>query len=61
MKPTTAKIRWVGARQPQRPYLAQIISDDGKTVETLTEHETEVLALKAARAEIAKRLRKDPP
>lgn len=57
MKATTAKIRWVGARQPTRPYLAQIASDDGKSVETLSEHETEALALKAARAEITKRAR----
>lgn len=55
MKATTAKIRWVGARQPTRPYLAQIASDDGKSVETLSEHETEALALRAARAEIARR------
>lgn len=60
MKATTAKIRWVGSRQPTRPYLAQIASDDGKSVETLTEHETEALALTAARVEIARRKRNKP-
>lgn len=56
MKPLAACVRWVGPRQPRRPWLAQIELDDGRVVETLrSEHETEALALDAARKEIARR------
>jgi hypothetical protein len=54
--PAAAKIVWVGKRQPRRPWLAQIASDDGMQVETIgSEHATEALALAAARCEIARR------
>jgi hypothetical protein len=54
VKAQTARIVWVGRRQPRRPWLAQVA--DGHTVETLSgEHATEALALGAARKEIARR------
>lgn len=54
MKAKTAIIRWVGDRQPARPWLAQI--EYANVVETLRgEHATEALALAAARKEIARR------
>lgn len=59
MRPLTAKIVWVGRRQPERPWLAQIVS--GNNTETLgSEHETQALALRAANAEIAKRTKGRP-
>jgi hypothetical protein len=54
MRAATARVHWVGKRQPKRPWLAQIV--DGNTTETLSgEHSTEELALTAARKEIARR------
>jgi hypothetical protein len=56
VKPRTAKLVWVGKRQPDRPWMAQIESADGKMIETLTgDHETEALALAHAKREIAAR------
>ena len=59
MEPLAARVRWVGKRQPKRPWLAQVgyIEAGRAVVETLgSEHETEAAALAAARREIAKRL-----
>jgi hypothetical protein len=48
------RVRWVGNRQPKRPWLAQI--ESGKTTETLPgDHATEKLALAAATREIGRR------
>jgi hypothetical protein len=61
MTPHAIKYAYVGKRQPERPWLPQIISDDGMLTETLSsEHTTEKLALAAAAKEIAKRLAQLP-
>ena len=58
MKAKAIQVKYIGARGATvpGPWLAQIESDDGKSIETLgSDHDTEKLALAAARREIARR------